>query len=91
MDFKENLVGMILSLSKTGYDFFLDSFVWIIAGLGIYFLISILIMKPYAKKRAVRGIGGNVVVKGDPLLIILPVLCALAFSACWLMVTITNP
>lgn len=90
MNSKENLEGMIISLSNTGYDFFLNNFIPIILGLFIYGLFSIFILKPYAKNKGLKGMGGNVVVKADPFLIVLPVLFLLTFSACWLIISFTT-
>lgn len=90
MNFNDNLEGSIISYSKTGYNFLLDNIVLILLSLIIYILISIFVMKPYIKKKAMKEIGGAFIVKSDPLIIIFPVVFAIIFSVFWSIISYTN-
>ena len=90
MNFIENLKVSIIPYLKISYNFLMDNIVLILLGLLIYILISIFVMKPYVQKKAMKEIGGNLKVKSDPLLIILPVSFALILSAFWIIIYYTN-
>lgn len=90
MSSKEDLGVIIISYSKICYNFFMDNIVLILLGLLIYILISIFVMKPYVRKKAKTEIGGNLVVKSDPLLIILPILFAILLFVFWKISIISN-
>lgn len=71
--------GVLVAYSKNILNFLIDNKVWVVSFLLCYILISLFILKPYALKKARLSVGGNLKIKSDPLLWVLPVFVFLVF------------
>jgi heme/copper-type cytochrome/quinol oxidase subunit 2 len=86
MNSKENFESIILSYSKQGYSLIMDNILLILIILLMYVLVSTFILRKFIRTKSMKAIGGNVEVKTDPLLIILPVLLIIILSAFWIVI-----
>lgn len=75
----EMIGGALKTYSQNIVNFLVENLVFIASFLVCYILISFFILKPYAQKKARESIGGNLKVKSDPLLWVLPLFVFLVF------------
>ena len=77
-------IGLI-SYANTAHNIIIENLLWISVGFILYVLVSTFIIRPYAIRKSKKVIGGNVEIKSDPLLIILPIIFIVAFTASWVL------
>ena len=75
----------LTSYAKSAYNIMIENLLWISVGFILYALVSTFVLRPYAIRKSKKFIGGNVEIKSDPLLIVLPIIFIVAFTATWVL------
>jgi hypothetical protein len=75
----------LTSYASTAHNIIIENLLWIAVGFILYALISTFVIRPYAIRKSRKVIGGNVEIKSDPLLIMLPIIIIIAFTTSWIL------